>query len=226
MRFFRFLPAAALFAMPVLAVSAHAQRLAPSVHPEHYTIHLAPDLKAATFTGEETIDLTLDAPSTTITLNSAEIKIGSVKTGGQTGTVSYNAENEQATFTFANALPTGKHTLAIEFTGILNDKLRGFYLSKTVKRNYAVTQFESTDARRAFPSFDEPAFKATYDITLVVDKDDTGISNGPIVSDTPGPGPDRHTLKFLTTPKMSPYLVAFPVGDFQCASGEQDGVAI
>ena len=66
-------------------------------------------------------------------------------------------------------------------------KLRGFYLSKTAKRNYAVTQFEPTDARRAFPSFDEPAFKATFDVSLVVDKNDTAISNTNIVSDAPGP---------------------------------------
>ena len=77
-----------------------------------------------------------------------------------------------------------------------------------------------------FPRFDEPAFKATFDISLVVDTGDTAISNGPIVSDTPGPGEGKHTLTFLTTPKMSTYLVAFLVGDFQCTAGEQDGVAI
>ena len=109
----------------------------------------------------------------------------------------------------------------IEYTGILNNELRGFYLSKTAKRNYAVTQFEATDARRAFPSFDEPAFKATFDITLVIDKDDTAISNTNIVSDTPGPMAGEHTVKFATTPKMSTYLVAFLVGDFQCVSGRR-----
>ena len=119
-----------------------------------------------------------------------------------------------------------RRTLAIAYTGILNNELRGFYLSKTAKRNYAVTQFESTDARRAFPSFDEPAFKATYDVTLVVDAGDTAISNTPIESDTPGPAEGKHTLKFFTTPKMSTYLVAFLVGDFQCTTGASDGVAI
>ena len=114
----------------------------------------------------------------------------------------------------------------IEYSGTLNDKLRGFYLSKTARRNYAVTQFESTDARRAFPSFDEPAMKATFDVTLTVDAGDTVISNGPIVSDTPGPGAGKHTLNFLTTPKMSTYLVAFLVGDFKCSAGESDGVAV
>ncbi|HEY4357454.1 MAG TPA: M1 family metallopeptidase [Acidobacteriaceae bacterium] len=225
MRFFRFLPAAALFAVPVLAVSAYAQRLATSVHPEHYTIHLSPDLKAATFTGEETIDLSLDAPSSAITLNSAEIKIGSVKSGGQTGTVSYNADNEQATFTFANALPAGKHALTIEFTGILNDKLRGFYLSKTAKRNYAVTQFESTDARRAFPSFDEPALKATFDLSLTIDNGDIVIANTNMLSDKPA-GAGKHTQTFARTPRMSTYLLAFQVGDWVCSKGEADGIPI
>jgi aminopeptidase N len=209
---------------------AGAERLPQTVRPEHYTLSLTPDLTAATFSGVETIDVTLAEPSSSITLNSAEIvfKSVTVNAGGkqQTGSVSLNDEKEQATFTFPASIPAGHATLSISYTGILNDKLRGFYLSKTAKRNYAVTQFESTDARRAFPSFDEPAFKATFDVSLLIDAGDTAISNGPIVSDTPGPGAGKHTLKFLTTPKMSSYLVAFLVGDFQCTSGESDGVAI
>jgi aminopeptidase N/puromycin-sensitive aminopeptidase len=144
----------------------------------------------------------------------------------QAGTVSLDPSKEQATFTFAEKIPAGKATLAINYTGILNGELRGFYLSKTDRRNYAVTQFESTDARRAYPSFDEPAMKATYDVSLTIDAADTAISNGPIVKDTPGPAAGKHTVTFLTTPKMSTYLVAFLVGDFQCTSGESDGVAI
>ena len=137
-----------------------------------------------------------------------------------------HAEDEQATFTFANELPAGKVLLAIHYTGILNDKLRGFYLSKTKTRNYAVTQFEPTDARRAYPSFDEPALKATYDVTLVVDTADTAISNTNIISDKPGPLAGKHTLQFATTPKMSTYLVAFLVGDFKCTEGKSEGVPI
>jgi aminopeptidase N len=212
------------------AVHARAQRLPQTAHPEHYTLTLTPNLKDATFTGSEKIDVLLDQPSDSITLNAAEIKFQSVtaKAGGKelNATVTDDKKMEQATFKFGSPLPAGPVTLQIEYSGILNGQLRGFYLSKTAKRNYAVTQFEPTDARRAFPSFDEPAFKATFDVSLVVDKGDTAISNTNIVSDTPGPAGGEHTIHFATTPKMSTYLVAFLVGDFQCTSGESDGTPI
>lgn len=232
---FRFLPLVS--SVFVVAVTAGAQRLPSDVHPEHYSLHLTPDLKTATFTGEETIDVVLDAPKTTITLNALELKINSVKVIrqrmsngekpelGQTGTVSYDTDKEQATFTFGTPLPAGHVSLAINFTGILNDKLRGFYLSKTAKRNYAVTQFEATDARRAFPSFDEPAMKATFDLALTVDKGDTVIANTNMVSDKPTEN-GMHTQTFAQTQKMSTYLLAFQVGDWQCTKGAADGIPI
>ncbi|MGA2085157.1 MAG: M1 family metallopeptidase [Terracidiphilus sp.] len=224
--------AAAALACLILAPArpANAQRLPSTVRPEHYTLTLTPDLKAATFSGVETIDLDLAEPTDRITLNAAEIAFQSVTVTAngrqQTATVALDKDKEQAAFTFPEKLPAGKATLSIAYTGILNNELRGFYLSKTARRNYAVTQFEPTDARRAFPSFDEPAFKASYDVSLVVDSGDTAISNSLIEADTPGPAAGKHTLKFSTTPKMSTYLVAFLVGDFQCTAGESDGVAI
>jgi aminopeptidase N/puromycin-sensitive aminopeptidase len=225
--------AAALLCLFVaVANPANAQRLPQTVRPEHYSLALTPDLKTATFTGVESIDVTLAEPTDHITLNAAEITFQYVV--GFSGSyarvpqakVALDKEKQQATFTFPYTLPAGKATLQIQYSGILNNELRGFYLSKTARRNYAVTQFESTDARRAFPCFDEPAFKAIYDISLAVDSADTAISNSPIETDTPGPIAGKHTLKFSTTPKMSTYLVAFLVGDFQCTAGESDGVAI
>ena len=212
------------------ACPVNAQRLPQTVRPESYTLTLTPDLKAATFSGVETIAVSLAEPTNAITLNAVEIAFQNVTVTvdgkQQNAAIALDKDKQQATFTFPEKLPAGKATLDIRYTGILNNELRGFYLSKTARRNYAVTQFESTSARQAFPSFDEPAFKATYDVSLVVDSGDTAISNGAIISDKPGPAAGKHTLHFDTTPKMSTYLVAFLVGDFQCTSGESDGVAI
>ena len=205
------------------------QRLPQNVQPQHYTLALTPDLKTATFSGRESIAVELQAPASDITLNALEIKFqdvsATVDRKTYPATVSLDASKQQATFHFNQALPAGQVTLRIKYTGILNNQLRGFYLSKTKRRNYAVTQFEATDARRAFPCFDEPAFKASFTVSLTVNSGDTAISNMKIASDDPA-GPGKHTLTFGTTPKMSTYLVAFLVGDFKCIAGESDETPI
>jgi aminopeptidase N len=203
--------------------AAFAQRLPTTVSPQHYDLWFAPDLDKETFRGRETISVTIAAPTSSITLNAAEISFGEVtiESGGatQTATVAVNEANETATFSVAKPLPKGTAKIHVTYNGILNSQLRGFYLSKANGRKYAVSQMEATDARRAFPSFDEPAFKATFAITLMIDAADTAISNGKQVSDTPGPEPGKHTVVFAPTPKMSSYLVALLVGDFVCRSG-------
>ncbi|VDK23547.1 unnamed protein product [Anisakis simplex] len=108
--------------------------------------------------------------------------------------------------------------LSLEFDGTLNDKMRGFYRSsyKDAKGNekfIASTQFESTYARLSFPCWDEPIYKATFDISLVVDKNLTALSNMNAVKET-DEGTKR-VVKYATTPLMSTYLVAFAVGDLE-----------
>lgn len=168
------------------------QRLPEAVVPESYDLTFEPNLEKATFSGEEVIHVRIEKPMTKVTLNAAELEFreASISAGGasQKATASLDEPKEQATLTVPKELPAGPADIHVQFTGTLNDKLRGFYLSKSERRNYAVTQFESTDARRAFPCFDEPTFKAVFRITLIVDNGDTAISNGKIVSDTPGPG--------------------------------------
>jgi aminopeptidase N len=209
---------------------ASAQRLPSNVTPVHYDITVEPDLAAAKFAGRETISVTLKEPATEIVLNAAEIEFGSVQVvaGGRTqpATVSLDAPKDQATFTVPTAIPAGEAKIQIAYTGILNDDLRGLYLSKANNRRYAVTQLEATDARRMFPSFDEPAFKATFSLAAVIDAADHAISNGKVVSDVPGPRPGTHTIKFETTPKMSSYLLALAVGDFVCNEGSADSIPI
>ena len=219
-----------LTALLSLGGSAAAQRLPGNVVPAQYTLWLAPDLQNATFRGRETIHVDVKNPTTAVTLNAAEIQFGEVHVtaGGraQTARVTLDEKNEMATLTVPRALPKGAASIQIAYTGILNDKLRGFYLSKANGRRYAVSQMEATDARRAFPSFDEPAYKATFDVSLLIDNGDTAISNGAQVSDTPGPEPNKHTVKFAPTPKMSTYLVALLVGDFVCRDGAAENVVI
>jgi aminopeptidase N len=209
--------------------AAVAQRLPGGAAPEHYNLSFKIDFPNNTFEGDETIALTLAKPSKTITLNAVEIDFHEVTVSAsgqsQTATVTSDEKNEMATFTVANELPAGAATVHIKYTGHLNDKLRGLYLSTYKGRKYAVTQMEATDARVAFPSFDEPAYKATYDITAIVDKGDIAISNGEIISDQPGPG-SQHTIKFATSPKMSSYLVALTVGDWKCAHDSVDGIKL
>ncbi|MDE3103788.1 MAG: M1 family peptidase, partial [Acidobacteriota bacterium] len=223
-----------LFIVLLPAVSAaRAQRLPGNAHPQHYSLELAPDLRHATFTGTVAIDLTLDAPARSITLNAAELQLlrAQVTAAGQTQTaeIAVDATQEQATFTVPQPLPAGLVTLRIDYTGVLNDRLRGFYLSRTATRRYAVSDFEPTNARRAFPSFDEPAAKATFDVSITADAADTAISNTPLIADhrvAAQDGVARHTLRFATTPRISTYLVAFLVGDFRCSKGKADGVPI
>ncbi|HLK31527.1 MAG TPA: M1 family metallopeptidase [Terriglobales bacterium] len=213
-----------------LATLAGAQQLPRTVLPENYQLTWTPNFQTDKFDGEETIRVQVAQPTSTIPLNAAEITFGktTVSQNGatQTAQVSTDPKAETATLTLPQPLAAGPAAIHIQYTGILNNELRGFYLSQVNGRKYGVTQFEPADARRAYPSFDQPDMKATFDLTVVVDKDDMAISNGKIVSDTPDPGADKHTVKFATTPKMSSYLLALVVGEFQCEAGESDGIPI
>ncbi len=220
----------AIITMALLSVAVSAQRLPDTAVPENYRITLAPHFNTDKFTGEETIRIQVLKPTNAIVLNAFQIDFQSatISSGGvdQTAKVSLDTKAQMATLAVEKQIAPGPATIHITYTGILNNELRGFYLSKANGRKYAVTQFESTDARRAFPSFDEPAYKATFDLSAAVDEGDTAISNGKIVSDTPGPEQGKHTIKFATSPKMSSYLVALAVGDFQSIEGSADGIPI
>jgi aminopeptidase N len=209
---------------------AELPRLPGTVVPEHYQLKFTPDLAHDSFAGDETIDVQVLQPVSAITLNAAEITIteASVISAGitQPAHVTLDAKGELATLSVEKALAAGPAQMHVVFAGTLNDKLRGFYRASANGRKYAVTQFEGKDARRAFPCFDEPAMKATFSVSLVVDKGDTAISNGRVLGDSPGPGEGKHTLVFSTTARMSSYLVAMAVGDFQCVEGGTDGIPI
>lgn len=227
MRFRALIIAAAVFPT---ALPAFAQRLPATVTPDHYDLAFVVDLAKERFDGTELIKVKVAETTSKVVLNAAEIDFREVTIGtgaaAQTAKVTVDDDSQTATLTVARPIEKGQTEIRIRYGGILNSQLRGFYISKTPLRKYAVTQFEATDARRAFPSFDEPSFKATFAVTLTIDRGDTAISNGKVLSDTPGPAPTQHTIKFATTPKMSSYLVAMTVGDFKCLDGASEGTPI
>jgi aminopeptidase N len=214
-----------------LASIASAQRLPETAVPENYKLTFAPDFDKNTFTVQETIRVRVLKPISEIVLNAADVDFQEVSISSQGATqsasISLNKEKETVTLAIDQALQSGPAIIQIECTGILNSEMRGFYLGKDDQgRKYAATQFEPTDARRAFPSFDEPAYKATFDIALIVDKDYIVISNNKAISDTPGPGADKHTVRFATTAKISSYLAAWVTGKFEYIEGSADETPI
>jgi puromycin-sensitive aminopeptidase len=195
-------------------------RLPRQVVPIRYDLRLEPDLIAARFVGEETITLTIHHPTSEIVLNAIELDITSAQIEGANGavrqaTTTLDASLERCHLTFSAPLSPGNWRLTIAFCGTLNDKLRGFYRStykdeRGATHSLAATQFEATDARRAFPCWDEPDFKAVFATTLVIDPTLTAVSNTTIASETLVG--EKKVVRFADTIKMSTYLVAFIVG--------------
>jgi len=198
-------------------------RLPKTVKPSNYKISLTPDLTKFTFAGTVEIDVDVLEATSTVKLNAKELVITAFSATNSAGTrldgkISLDEETEIATISFDGTLGKGAWKLSAVFTGTLNDKLKGFYRSiwtdeQGKKHTIATTQFESTDARRAFPCFDEPEFKATFDVTLTVPEELTALSNGAIIkSESVGNG--LKAVSYERTMKMSTYLVCFCIGEF------------
>lgn len=201
-------------------------RLSKTIVPIEYDIKLHPDLENFTFEGSEFIALDILKETKIITLHSKDLEIETAHVYiGQgekeklfASKITYDAKDETASFVFNKKILKGKNKLHLVFKGILNDKMRGFYRSSYAisgkEYHMATTQFEATDARRAFPCFDEPAQKAVFHVSLVIPEGKTAISNTlPISASKHEAG--YEVVKFAPTPKMSTYLLAFIVGDFE-----------
>lgn len=198
-------------------------RLPEHIVPIRYSITLFPNLEKFTFSGEEEITLEFTKSTNEITLHAIELKILSAEIKSKiknqkSKSIIYDEKAETATISFEQEISKGEVKLKLNFTGILNDKMRGFYKSKYEIEgkpyHMAVTQFESTDARRAFPCFDEPAKKAIFDVRLIIPEDHVAISNT-IETETVPHSPGHKIVTFAPTPKMSTYLAAFIVGKFE-----------
>jgi len=195
------------------------------VKPINYKLSFEPDLKRFTFTGKETITINCKKPTKIISINCAEIKIKSlhVKCKGQvlSSSAKTNEKKEELQITLKEKIK-GRASIILEFQGILNDRLLGFYRSQYEQRGktkyLATTQFEAADARRAFPCWDEPEAKATFDISIIADNKFSAISNMPVKSKTKLRG--KTLYKFAKTPVMSTYLVYLGVGEWEYLAGK------
>ncbi len=195
-------------------MSLDAYRLPRSVLPRRYAVTLEPELADATFAGTVTIAAEAVEAVDRIVLNAIELDIENVAVDGRPAPFSLDVASER--LFIGAAVAPGDVTIAITFAGVLNDKLRGFYRSTYcdeggVEHVIACSQMQATDCRRAFPCFDEPDFKASFGITLIVDDALLAISNGPERSRTPRPN-GRTAVAFEDTMPMSTYLVAVVVG--------------
>lgn len=216
-----------------------SERLPTNVRPVNYRIELKPDLKKLAFDGRTVVTLQVLEPSDVMVLNSLDLDVKSAEYIPEQGkelkasSIATSKEEERITIKFDTTLAPGTGKLKLTYSGEMNGKLRGFYWVKFKGQNGedtfgGVTHFEPTDARRAFPCWDEPALKASFDLTLIVPKGYTALSNTNVVSDTECPGdPALRVITFARTPKMSTYLVAFVLGEYDYIEGtSDDGVVV
>lgn len=191
-------------------------RLPRTVVPSRYEIELEPDLDAASFHGDVHIVVTADDEVTELVLNAAELTVRACRIDGADATWRLDDATERLFITPDGPLAAGDHVVDIEFDGILNDMLRGWYRSTFkgpdgAEHVIATSQMQSTDCRRAFPCWDEPDFKAVFAVTLVVDDGLLAVSNGREIERAPRPD-GKVAVTFADTMVMSSYLVAVVVG--------------
>jgi puromycin-sensitive aminopeptidase len=203
-------------------------RLPRTIRPSRYDITIAPDLGRRDFVGHVDIAVDVHENTATVICNAAELEIVRAWVVDESGTridaqaIELDAEAERVTITLGRTLTVGQATVHYEFLGSLNDKLAGFYSSTYTTpdgttKTIAATQFEATDARKAFPCWDEPDAKAVFGVTLVVAPGLLAISNSPQVGETVLSSGKR-SIRFADTMIMSTYLVCFVVGELEATA--------
>jgi len=190
-------------------------RLPKDVRPRRYALRFDLDLDEWSSTGSARIELVTGAPARELVLHALDLEIGSARLDGEPAVgVSYDPESQTARLAFASEIAPGEHALEVEWRGAIRPLLRGLYRSVRGEERYAATQFEAADARRAFPCFDEPEFKARFRIELVHPSGLMAVSNGAVES-AGDAGGGRTLTRFFETPPISTYLVAFSAGPYE-----------
>ncbi|HJT41247.1 MAG TPA: M1 family metallopeptidase, partial [Sphingobium sp.] len=221
------------FAAPALAqapagpAASVTTQLPRGAAPSHYAIQVTPDAANLKFGGKATIDVTVAQAMPALVLNAADLTVSSVtltpvKGKAVKGTARLDADAQTVTFDFGTPIRPGRYTLAIDYAGVINTQANGLfaldYTDNAGKAQRALfTQFEAPDARRFVPSFDEPSYKATFDLSAVVPADQLAVSNMPVRSSA-DIATGKKLVTFGTSPKMSSYLLFFGLGELERAT--------
>ncbi|WP_350015428.1 M1 family metallopeptidase [Rhodanobacter sp. IGA1.0] len=211
-------------------------QLPRTVRPSHYDVAVTPHADKLSFDGQVTVTVDVLQPTRSITLNAIDMTFSSVrltptklKIAIAAPKVTVDAKAQTATFTFAQPLPAGTYQLAMSYTGKIGTQANGLfaidYDTTAGKKRALYTQFENSDARRFIPSWDEPAYKATFNLAVTVPSDEMAVSNMPVAS-TKDLGNGMSRVTFQPSPKMSTYLLFFGLGEFERATTMADGTEI
>ncbi|MEY2547645.1 MAG: hypothetical protein QOD64_227, partial [Verrucomicrobiota bacterium] len=204
-------------------------KLPKNVVPEEYAIRIMPDIDKRTFTGSETIKLTAREGVKQLVLNALEIKINKASIDGNAvPAAAIKLDEKQQTLTITGEVAAGTHQLELEFAGKINQQGQGLYYAPYqeqgtgAKKIMLGTQFEATDARRMFPCWDEPSFRARFQLTAVVPENFTALSNMPVEKESKGAGGKE--IRFASTPPMASYLNVFCAGELDAIQAKKGDV--
>jgi aminopeptidase N len=219
-------------AEPAYSFDTAPGKLPKTVVPLHYAIDLVLNPEGLTFAGSEVVDIEVREPTARIVLNADDLMLtaATIGNGAQRASVALDDDAETATLTFPQPLAVGRHQLRIVFTGKINKSGPGLYKvdypTDKGSRRMISSHLAPADARRVFPCFDEPAFKATFALTVTVPRAFLAVSNMPVAKQEPVNAGSKKKVTFLPTPKMSTYLLQLTAGELERVTGEVDGVEI
>jgi len=208
------------------AARAVTTQLPDTARPSHYAIEVTPDAEGRRFSGKVSIELEVLKPTSEIVLQALDLGFANSRLVDASGKAvalqfSVNEAEQTASFSAGRSLAPGKYTLSTDYTGLIGIQANGLFVleypTEAGRRKALYTQFENSDARRFVPSWDEPNFKATFDLTVNVPAGQMAVSNMP-VKETRALGNGLEQVVFQTSPKMSTYLLFLAVGEFERAA--------